>query len=89
MGEGKKKEKNPKESTEQVKTKNKCFSWVTAVSVLSLTGSHSPPHLPRMPSNIVLISGPALGAVQILILSYSCVFLPPVSTDIRTSAFSL
>ena len=24
---------------------NKCFSWVTAVRVLSLTGSHSPPHL--------------------------------------------
>ena len=31
--------------------KNKCFSWVTAVRVLSLSGSHSPPHLPRMPSN--------------------------------------
>ena len=30
---------------------NKCFSWVIAVRVLSLDGSHSPPHLPRMPSN--------------------------------------
>ena len=61
------KRKNLKESTEQVKTKNKCFSWVTAVSVLSLTGSHSPPHLPRMLSNTVLISAPAVGAAQMLI----------------------
>ena len=55
---------------------------------LSLAGSHSPPHLPRMPSNTVLISGPALGAAWILIWSYSCVFLPPMSTGITTSAFS-
>ena len=67
---------------------NKCFSWVTAVRVLSLSGSDSPPHLPRMPSNTVLNSGPAVGAAQILIWSYSCVFLPPMSTSIRTSAFS-
>ena len=66
---------------------NKCFSWVT-VSVLSLVGSHSPPYLPRMPSNTVLISGPAVGAAQVLIWSYPCVFLPPMSTAIRTSAFS-
>jgi len=51
---------------------NKCFSWVSAVSIVSLAGSHSPPHLPRMPSNTVLISGPAVGAAQILIWSYSC-----------------
>ena len=55
--------------------------------VLSLAGSHSPPHLPRMPSNTVLISGPAVRAAQILIWSCSCVFLPPVSTAIRTTAF--
>ena len=67
---------------------NKCFSCVTAVRVLSLTGSHSPPHLPRMPSNTVLVSGSAVGAAQILIWSHSCVFLPPMSTAIRTSAFS-
>ena len=67
---------------------NKCFSWVTAVRVLSLTGSHNPPHLPRMPSSTVLISGPAVGAAQILIWSYSYVFLSPMSTAIRTSAFS-
>ena len=68
--------------------KNKCFSWVTAIRVLSLTGSHSPPYLPMMPFNTVLISGPAVEAAQILICSYSCVLLPPMSTAIRTSAFS-
>ena len=36
----------------------------------------------------VLISGPAVGAAQILIWSYSGVFLPPMSTAIRTSVFS-
>ena len=55
---------------------------------LSLTGSHSPPHLPRTPSNTVLVSGPDVGAAQILIWSYYSVFLPPMSTAIRTSAFS-
>ena len=40
------------------------------------------------PLNTVLISGPVAGAAQILVWSYSCVFLPPVSTAIRTSAFS-
>ena len=59
-----------------------------AIRVLSLSGSHSPPHLPRMPSNTVLVSGPAVGAAQILIWSYSFVFLPPMSTAIRTSEFS-
>ena len=68
--------------------KNKCFSWITAVRVLFLAGSHSPRHLPRMPSNTVLISRPAVRAAQILIWSYSCVSLPPMSTAIRTSAFS-
>ena len=64
------------------------FFLSPAVGVLSLIGSHSPPHLPRMPSDTVLISGPAVGAAQILIWSYSCVFLPPMSTAIRASAFS-
>ena len=41
-----------------------------------------------MPSHTVLISGPAVGAAQILIWSYSCVFLPSMSTAIRTSVFS-
>ena len=43
---------------------------------------------PRMPSNTVLVLGPAVGAAQTLILSYSNVFLPPMSTAIRTSTFS-
>ena len=50
---------------------NKYFSWVTDVRVLSSAGNHSPPYLPRMPSNTVLISGPAVGATHILIWSYS------------------
>ena len=58
-------------------------------SVLCLAGSHSPPHLPRMPSNTVLISGPAVVPDQILIWSCSCVFLPPMSTAVRASVFSL
>ena len=53
-----------------------------------LLGSHSPFHLPRMPSNTMLISGHAMGVAQILIRSYFSVFLPPMSTGIRTSAFS-
>ena len=68
--------------------KNKCFPWATAVRVLSLTGSHCPPHLSRMPYNTVQISGPVVGAAQILIWSYSSVFLSPMSTAIRTSVFS-
>ena len=39
-----------------------CF----AVRVFSLTGNHSPPYLPKMPSNTVLMSGPAVGTAQIL-----------------------
>ena len=43
----------------------------------------------RMSSNNVLISGPAVGTAQILIWSYSYVFLPQVFRAIRTSVFSL
>ena len=64
------------------------FFFSHYVMVLSLAGSHSLPHLPRMPSNTVLVSGPAVGAAQILICSYSCVFLPPMSTAVRSSVFS-
>ena len=49
--------------------------------------SHSPPYLPRKPSNTDLISGSAVGAAQILIWSYSCVFLPTRSTALL-SVFS-
>ena len=84
---GKEKEKNSRifYKTSQKNKNNKC---VTVVRVLSLAGSHSPPHLLKMPSNTVLISGPAVGEAQTLIWSYSCVFVPPMSTAIRTSMFS-
>ena len=62
------------------------FLESTAVRVLSLTGSHSPPDLPRMHSNTVLISGPAVGVAEVLIWSYSCVFLPPMPMANRNSA---
>ena len=67
---GKKKREKKIQKILQNKSKNKnnkCFSWVTAVRVLSLAGSHHPPHLPSMSSNTVLISGPAVGAAEILI----------------------
>ena len=64
------------------------FFLITAVRVLPLTGNHSPPHLPRMLSNTVLISGPAVRADQTLIWSNSCVFLSPKSTTMRASDFS-
>ena len=87
-GEKEKKKKIQKNLQNKSKHKNnKCFSWVTAVRVLSFTASHSLLHLPRMPSNAVLISGPAVGAAQILTWSYSCVFLLLMSTASRTRAF--
>ena len=89
-GKEKKEKKNKIQKKLQNKSKhknNKCFSCITAVRVLSHAGSHSPPHLIRMASNIVLISGLAVEAAQILIWSYSCVFLPPMSTAIRTCVF--
>ena len=36
----------------------------------------------------LLISGPAVGAAQILIWSYCSGFLPPTTTAIKTGAFS-
>ena len=82
-----KKSKRIYRTSQNIRIKN-VFLQSLLSRVLSLTGTHSPPHLPRMPSNTVLISGPAVGAAQILTWSYSCVFLPPMSTAIRTSAFS-
>ena len=82
----KKKKENPKRTKSKCKN-SKYFSWVTAVSDLSLSGSHSPHFLPRMPSNAALVCGPAVWAAYIFIWFYSCVFLPPVSTAVRTSAF--
>ena len=48
---GKKKKMEKKLQSKSKHKNNKLFSWVTAVRVLSLAGSHSPPHLSRMPSN--------------------------------------
>ena len=88
---GRKKGKNKRKKPQRIYRASeniRIISWVTAVRVLSLAGSHSPPHLPRMPSSTVLISGAAVGAAQILVWSYSSVFLPPMSTAIRISVFS-
>ena len=85
---GEKEKKNPKESTEQVKTIINVFLESLPSESFPPCWESGPPHYPRRPSNTVLISGPAVGAAQILIWSYSCVFLPPMSTAIRTSAFS-
>ena len=86
-GRKRKNEKNPKESTEQVKTR---IIHVFLESLLSDSPSLGVTvHLPSLgcPPTL-LISGPSVGAVQILICSYSYVFLPPMSTAIRTSSFS-
>ena len=65
------------------------FSWISAVSILSLAVSHSPPHLLRMPSNTGLVSGPAVGVAQTLIgpVGPIGVFLPPMSTAARATVF--
>ena len=84
----KKKKRKEKKNPKKIYRTSQNIRLVAAVRVLSLDGSHSPPHLPGMPSNTVLVSGPAVGAAQTLIQSYSSVLLPPVSTAIRTSAFS-
>ena len=51
--------------------------------------NHSSPNLPRMPSNTVLISGPAPGAAQILICAYSCVLVSNVHRYQSWSIFLL
>ena len=65
VGRDERKQKKKKRRRKKVQKKlqnksthknNNCFSWVTAVRVLSLTGSYSPPHLPGMPSITVLTS---------------------------------
>ena len=78
---GTKRKKKNLQNKSKIKIK-KCFSWVSAVRVLSLAGSHSPLYLPRITANILLTSGPAVGEAHILIWSSSCVFLPPVSDSV-------
>ena len=87
-GEGKKKKKIQKNLQSESNLKIIHVFLESFLSVLSLAGSHGPPHLPRMPSKTVLISGSDLGAAQCLIWSYSYVFLPPIFTAIRTSVLS-
>ena len=82
---GKKKSKRIYRTSQ--KKKNKCISCHCCQSPFPHCKSQ-PPHLPRMPSTTVLISAPAVGAAQFLIWSCSCVFLPPMSTATRSSAFS-
>ena len=60
------------------------FLDLSCQSILALTGIHSPPHLPSMPSNSALASRPAVGAAQTLTWPHSCMFLPPKSTAART-----
>ena len=50
------------------------LEWMLS-RVLSLTGNHSPPTLPRMFSNTLLITVPGMEIAQILIWTYSYVFL--------------
>ena len=58
-------------------------------SLLSEPFPHWESQFISLSSNTVLISGPLWGAAQILIWSYPCMFLPPMSTAIRTRAFYL
>ena len=61
-GEGRRKKfKRIYRTSQKIRLNNKSFSWVTAARVLSRAGNHSAPHLARMPSNTILISGPAVG----------------------------
>ena len=85
---GKKKEKPPRiyRTSQNIRTINAFLESLLSESFPS--PGVSPPPFPRTPSNTVLISGPAVGAAQILICSYSPVFLPPVSTASRTREFS-
>ena len=79
--------KNVTEEKENEKKKRNVFLSLCCQSPFPRWESQST-YLSRMLSNTVLISGPAVGTAQILIWSYSCVFLPPMSTAIKTSAFS-
>jgi len=74
----KKKSKRLYRSSQNIKIMNVFLESLLSESFPSR--SHSPPHLPRMPSNTVLVSGPAVGAAQILIWSYSlCVLASNVN----------
>jgi len=61
----KKKSKRIYRTSQNVRIINVFLEFLLSESSPSL--GVSPPHLPRMPSNTVLISGPIVGAAQILI----------------------
>ena len=82
----KKKSKRIYRTSQNIRIINVCLEsllseYFPALGVtVHLTSLGCPPTL--------LISGPAVGTPQVLIWSYSCVFLPPMSTAVRASAFS-
>ena len=83
------KRKNTKESTEQLKKIRIINVFLVSLLSESLPALEITVHLASLGCPpTVLLSGPALGAAHILIWSYSCVFLPPMSTGVRASAFS-
>ena len=59
---GEKREEKEKKSKNFYKTSQKIIINDFLGRILSLAESHSPPYLPRVPSNMhVLVSGPAVG----------------------------
>ena len=84
-GRGRKKSKSIYRTSQKVRIINVFLESLLSESfpllevAVHLTSLLCPPKL--------LISGPAVGATQILIWSYSCVFFSPISTAIRTSVF--
>ena len=55
-GEGNKREKKNLQNKSKHKNDNFFFPWVTAVRVLSLTGSHSLLHLPSESESLSVVS---------------------------------
>ena len=62
-----KKKKVQKNLQNKSKYKNNNFFLESLLSKSFPSLGISPPHLPRMPSNTVLMSGPAVGAAEVLI----------------------
>ena len=91
-GEG---ERGKKEKPQRIYRRNRNIRIINAFleSLLSESfpslGVTGVRHLPRVSSHAVLISGPAVRAAQILICSYSSVFLPPMSTALFSLAGAL
>ena len=85
---GRKKKKNPKESTEQVK-REKQYTFILSHWCQN-PSPHlvpRPPPLPRIPCVAALISGLDDGDPHIPLWSSSFVFLLPISTALTAGAF--